>query len=115
LPGLALCLTSSFLGHYAHMGLLNRLDAAGVLPERIAASSAGAIAGGIVLCRDPRPGIGGPGAEILVQTGLWRCRVSAALAVRCDRDSWHGISIREQDAPKYLRKRLGDKKDRGPA
>ena len=47
MPGLALCLTSSFLGHYAHIGLLNRLEAGAVLPGRIAGSSAGAIAGGL--------------------------------------------------------------------
>lgn len=44
---MALCLTSSFLGHYAHVGLLNRLHAAGVMPERIAGSSGGSIAGGL--------------------------------------------------------------------
>jgi predicted acylesterase/phospholipase RssA len=46
-PGLAVCLGSSFLGHYAHAGFLNRLWAGGVVPERLAGSSAGAIAGGL--------------------------------------------------------------------
>ena len=46
-PGFGLCLASSFLGYYAHSGLLGGLDAAGLRPGRIAGSSAGAIAGGL--------------------------------------------------------------------
>lgn len=46
-PGLALCLASSFFGHYAHSGLLVALEEAGLVPERIAGSSGGAIAGGL--------------------------------------------------------------------
>lgn len=46
-PGLAVALGSSFLGYYAHAGFLNGLAAAGLYPERISGSSAGAIAGSL--------------------------------------------------------------------
>lgn len=46
-PGLALCLSSSFLGVYAHAGLLRGFEEAGVRPGRIAGASAGALAGGL--------------------------------------------------------------------
>ncbi len=43
----AVCLASSFLGHYAHSGFLNELDRGGLRPSRIAGASAGALAGGL--------------------------------------------------------------------
>lgn len=43
----AVCLASSFLGHYAHAGFLNGLAAAGVVPARLSGCSAGALAGGL--------------------------------------------------------------------
>lgn len=46
-PGLALCLSSSFFGYYAHLGLLTGLAARGLAPGRIAGASAGAMAGGL--------------------------------------------------------------------
>ncbi|MCW1926317.1 patatin-like phospholipase family protein [Luteolibacter arcticus] len=46
-PGLAVCLSSSFFGYYAHLGLLNAMEEAGLRPGRIAGASAGAIAGGL--------------------------------------------------------------------
>ncbi|QJE98325.1 patatin-like phospholipase family protein [Luteolibacter luteus] len=46
-PGLAVALGSSFLGYYAHAGFLNGLAAAGLHPERISGSSAGALAGSL--------------------------------------------------------------------
>lgn len=46
-PGLAVCLSSSFFGHYAHAGFLTGLDQHGVKPARISGCSAGAIAGGL--------------------------------------------------------------------
>ncbi len=46
-PGLALCLSSSFLGVYAHAGLLAGFEEAGVRPGRISGASAGALAGGL--------------------------------------------------------------------
>lgn len=46
-PGLAVCLASSFLGHYTHAGFLAGLERHGVRPGRIAGASAGAIAGGL--------------------------------------------------------------------
>jgi predicted acylesterase/phospholipase RssA len=46
-PGLAVCLSSSFFGHYAHAGFLTGLDQHGVKPGRISGCSAGAIAGGL--------------------------------------------------------------------
>lgn len=70
-PGLALCLASSFLGHYAHAGFLNRLERAGLLPERIAGSSAGAIAGGLFAA-----GIRGAALERLVMS-IWFKRAFA--------------------------------------
>jgi predicted acylesterase/phospholipase RssA len=46
-PGLALCLSSSFFGYYAHLGLLSAMEAKGIRPGRIAGASAGALAGGL--------------------------------------------------------------------
>jgi predicted acylesterase/phospholipase RssA len=46
-PGLAVCLSSSFFGHYAHAGFLTGLEAHGLEPGRISGCSAGAIAGGL--------------------------------------------------------------------
>lgn len=46
-PGLALCLSSSFFGYYAHLGLLAGLEERGLSPGRIAGASAGAMAGGL--------------------------------------------------------------------
>jgi NTE family protein len=46
-PGLALCLSSSFFGYYAHLGLLSAMEARGLRPGRIAGASAGALAGGL--------------------------------------------------------------------
>ncbi len=45
-PGLAVCLSSSFFGYYAHLGVLTGLEEAGLFPGRIAGASAGALAGG---------------------------------------------------------------------
>ena len=46
-PGLALCLSSSFFGYYAHLGLLSAMEAKGIRPGRISGASAGALAGGL--------------------------------------------------------------------
>jgi NTE family protein len=46
-PGLAVCLSSSFFGYYAHLGVLNAMEEAGLRPGRIAGASAGAMAGGL--------------------------------------------------------------------
>lgn len=46
-PGLAVCLSSSFFGYYAHLGLLSAMEVAGLRPGRIAGASAGALAGGL--------------------------------------------------------------------
>lgn len=46
-PGLALCLSSSFFGYYAHLGLLTAMEKRGVRPGRLAGASAGALAGGL--------------------------------------------------------------------
>lgn len=46
-PGLAVCLSSSFFGYYAHLGLLAGMEEAGLRPGRIAGASAGAMAGGL--------------------------------------------------------------------
>jgi NTE family protein len=46
-PGLAVCLSSSFFGYYAHLGVLSAMEEAGVRPGRIAGASAGAMAGGL--------------------------------------------------------------------
>lgn len=46
-PGLALCLSSSFFGYYAHLGLLSAMEELGLRPGRIAGASAGAMAGGL--------------------------------------------------------------------
>ncbi|MCW1885720.1 patatin-like phospholipase family protein [Luteolibacter flavescens] len=46
-PGLAVCLSSSFFGYYAHLGLLGAMEEAGLRPGRIAGASAGALAGGL--------------------------------------------------------------------
>ncbi len=46
-PGLAVCLSSSFFGYYAHLGLLSGLEEAGLRPGRISGASAGALAGGL--------------------------------------------------------------------
>ena len=46
-PGLAVCLSSSFFGYYAHLGVLSAMEEAGLYPGRIAGASAGAMAGGL--------------------------------------------------------------------
>ncbi|HEY1120722.1 MAG TPA: patatin-like phospholipase family protein, partial [Haloferula sp.] len=46
-PGLAVCLSSSFFGYYAHLGVLSAMEEAGLRPGRIAGASAGAMAGGL--------------------------------------------------------------------
>ncbi len=46
-PGLALCLSSSFFGYYAHLGVLSEMEALGLRPGRVAGASAGALAGGL--------------------------------------------------------------------
>ncbi|QJE94965.1 patatin-like phospholipase family protein [Luteolibacter luteus] len=46
-PGLAVCLSSSFFGYYAHLGLLSAMEELGLRPGRIAGASAGAMAGGL--------------------------------------------------------------------
>ena len=46
-PGLALCLSSSFFGYYAHLGLLTGMEEMGLRPGRISGASAGALAGGL--------------------------------------------------------------------
>lgn len=46
-PGLALCLSSSFFGYYAHLGVLSAMEAMGLRPGRISGASAGAMAGGL--------------------------------------------------------------------
>lgn len=46
-PGLALCLSSSFFGYYAHLGLLAGMEEIGLRPGRISGASAGALAGGL--------------------------------------------------------------------
>lgn len=46
-PGLAVCLSSSFFGYYAHLGLLAGMEDLGLRPGRIAGASAGAMAGGL--------------------------------------------------------------------
>lgn len=46
-PGLAVSLSSSFFGYYAHLGLLSAMEELGMLPGRIAGASAGAMAGGL--------------------------------------------------------------------
>ncbi len=46
-PGLAVCLSSSFFGYYAHLGVLNAMEEMGLRPGRIAGASAGAMAGGL--------------------------------------------------------------------
>lgn len=106
-PGLALCLTSSFFGHYAHIGLLNRLDEAGVLPGRIAGSSGGAIAGGLFA-----GGIRGRELEELV-TNFWFRLGFADFGILF---RWplvmsgiHGTGLLSgQRMRKLLRKKLGD-------
>jgi NTE family protein len=108
-PGLALCLASSFFGHYAHVGLLNRLHRAGVMPERIAGSSAGAIAGGLFAA-----GIRGHELEDLVMN-FWFKRAfgDAGFLVR-----WpfvmcgiHGTGFLSGERMKrFLRKRLGERR-----
>lgn len=45
--GLAVCLASSYFGHYAHAGFLSEFDRAGVIPGRLSGASAGALAGGL--------------------------------------------------------------------
>jgi len=109
MPGLAICLTSSFLGHYAHAGLLNRLDAEGVLPERIAGSSAGAIAGGLFCC-----GIRGQALEdLLLDFWFKRAFGDAGILLR-----WpfvmagiHGSGLLSGGRMrKLLRKKLGDRR-----
>ena len=45
--GLAVCLSSSFFGYYAHLGVLSAMEEAGLRPGRIAGASAGAMAGGL--------------------------------------------------------------------
>ena len=46
-PGLAVCLSSSFFGYYAHLGVLSAMEEVGLRPGRIAGASAGAMAGGL--------------------------------------------------------------------
>ncbi len=46
-PGLAVCLASSYFGHYAHAGFMSELGCAGLMPGRISGASAGALAGGL--------------------------------------------------------------------
>ncbi len=46
-PGLAVCLSSSFFGFYAHLGLLAGMEELGLRPGRISGASAGAMAGGL--------------------------------------------------------------------
>ncbi|WP_035613846.1 patatin-like phospholipase family protein [Haloferula sp. BvORR071] len=46
-PGLAVCLSSSFFGYYAHLGLLAGMEELGLRPGRISGASAGAMAGGL--------------------------------------------------------------------
>lgn len=46
-PGLAVCLSSSFFGYYAHLGALSAMEERGLRPGRIAGASAGAMAGGL--------------------------------------------------------------------
>lgn len=46
-PGLALCLSSSFFGYYAHLGVLSAMESRGLRPGRLAGASAGALAGGL--------------------------------------------------------------------
>jgi predicted acylesterase/phospholipase RssA len=46
-PGLAVCLSSSFFGYYAHLGVLSAMEELGLRPGRIAGASAGAMAGGL--------------------------------------------------------------------
>lgn len=46
-PGLAVSLSSSFFGYYAHLGVLSAMEELGLRPGRIAGASAGAMAGGL--------------------------------------------------------------------
>jgi NTE family protein len=91
----ALGLSSGFFGFFAHSGLLTVLEDEGLLPARLAGSSAGALVAGLwasgvdgprlrdelhALRRedfwDPRPGLG------LLRGRLFRERLDALLAVR---------------------------------
>ena len=106
-PGLALCLSSSFLGHYAHSGLLCRLEAAGVIPERISGCSAGAIAGGLFAA-----GVRGGDLRRLVTSVRFKrafadfgfaLRVPGVLTGLYATGALSGRRMR-----RFLRKRLGD-------
>ncbi len=46
-PGLAVCLSSSFLGFYTHAGFLHGLAEAGLWPEEISGASSGAVVAGL--------------------------------------------------------------------
>jgi predicted acylesterase/phospholipase RssA len=106
-PGFGLCLASSFLGYYAHSGLLSALEQAGLVPERIAGSSAGAIAGGLFAA-----GVRGARLERLV-TSFWFKRAFCDFGllwrwpgVLCG--AWGGGLFSGGRMRKYLRRRIGD-------
>lgn len=102
-----MCLASSFLGYYAHSGLLGGLELAGLVPARIAGTSAGAIAGGLFAA-----GVRGAGLERFV-TSFWFKRAF------CDcgflwrwpgvvSGLWGGGLLSGGRMRRYLRKRIGD-------
>ena len=76
-PGLAICLSSSFFGYYAHLGVLSAMEEIGLRPGRIAGASAGAMAGGLWAAGlrgealEPRIEPGSPGTEaMLIEIGM---------------------------------------------
>lgn len=75
-PGLAVCLASSFCGYHAHAGFMNELDRLGWRPERIAGSSAGALAGGLWAA-----GIRGEALESLFRSWRMKWAFIDALAI----------------------------------
>src|SRR5580704_14638041 len=107
----SLGLSSGFFGFFAHTGLMTVLEDEGLLPARLAGSSAGALVGGLwaagvdgprlrdelhVLRRehfwDPRPGLG------LLRGRLFRERLEGLLPARTFADCRAPVAISVYDA-----------------
>lgn len=106
----ALAMSSGFFGFFAHAGVLTVLEDLGLLPTRVAGSSAGALvtgawAGGVDAARlgeelarlrrddfwDPHPGAG------LLRGGLFRARLEALIPARQFAECRAAITISTYD------------------
>lgn len=107
---MAVCLTSSFLGFYAHAGFLSELVARGVKPSHVSGASAGALVSGLYAAGMKPEEI----VDALVDGGIRRSFFEAAFILRgaALTANWPGFTglVSGEKTVAFLRRYVGDRK-----